>query len=121
MLRHKKLVARLFMLTVLLSSLGFVALTPNTQIALAAPCCSSCPIPPGEVEPTPQEYCTSECGASSGPCYNSCISSVYNCWQRCVNCGGGTGGCGVSCGSDEDCMGYGTGLECGFCIQGICQ
>jgi hypothetical protein len=84
MLRHKKLIARLFMLAILVSCLGFVALSPNTRIAVAAPCCSTCPIPPWEVEPTPQEYCTNQCGASSGPCYNSCLNSVYNCWAHCV-------------------------------------
>lgn len=121
MLRHRRLTVRLCVLAVLLLCLGFVSLTPSTRTALAAPCCSSCPIPPGQVEPTPQEYCTSQCGASSGTCYNSCLNSVYNCWARCVNCDGGSGGCGVSCSSDEHCMGYGTGSVCGFCIQGTCQ
>lgn len=117
MLRHKKLIARLFMLTILLSCLGFVALTPNTKIALAAPCCSSCPIPPGQVEPTPQEYCTSQCGASSGSCYNSCISGVYNCWQRCVSCGGGPGG--AACFNDFDCP-YSAVYGAGSCVNDTC-
>lgn len=98
MLRHKNLFARLAVLAVLLSCLVVVAFTPNTQPVLAAPCCESCPIPPGEVEPSPQDYCTNQCGASSGSCYNSCISSVYNCWRNCRSCsGGGGGGGGEAC------------------------
>ena len=74
MLRRKKLFARLAVLAVLLSCLGFVVLTPNTQTVLALPCCETCPIPPGEIEPTPQEYCTDQCGASSGSCYNNYVN-----------------------------------------------
>ncbi len=86
MRRQKKLIARLFMLAVLLSCLGFVALTPNTQTVLAAPCCSTCPLPPpGEI--TPEEFCADQCQGQPSSCYQNCLNSVYNCWAHCsISC-----------------------------------
>ena len=77
------LIKKLSILAILLFCLGFVAFTPTTTTVQAAPCCSTCPIPPGEPEPTPQEYCANQCGVKSGPCYNQCLNQVYSCWQWC--------------------------------------
>jgi hypothetical protein len=98
------LMKRLSILAILVLCLGFLTFTPGTtESAYAAPCCNDCPIPPSEVDPTPQEVCAAQCGASSGSCYNSCLNSVYSCWAHCVNCGGGGGNCGV-CYSNLDCL-----------------
>lgn len=83
MKRNLNLLKKIGILSVLCLCLGFALVSSNTQLVAAAPCCSDCPIPPGEVEPTPQEYCTAQCGASSGSCYNLCINRVYSCWQWC--------------------------------------
>jgi hypothetical protein len=78
------LVKRLGILTILVCALGFVMFAPATQSALARPCCSSCPIDPFDpFAPSPEDYCTQQCGSGSGTCYNQCINSVFNCWHVC--------------------------------------
>jgi hypothetical protein len=77
------LIKRLGILAVLVFCLGFVMFAPGTsQTVAAAPCCSECPVPPGS-DISPFDYCTDQCGASSGSCYNSCINQVHNCWRWC--------------------------------------
>jgi hypothetical protein len=113
------LIKRLGILAFLLVCLGFVTFMPNTtRTALAAPCCSDCPLPPSQAEPTPSEFCADYCGARSGSCYNSCLSDVYSCWQICSMSCSGDGGCGRSCTNDLGCLGGGS--SCTFCIQGHC-
>ena len=78
------LVKRLGILAVMLFALGFVALAPATQQALARPCCTDCavnPLDPGG--DTPESYCENQCGSNSGSCYTSCVNSIYSCWRWC--------------------------------------
>ena len=78
------LVKRLGVLAILLFCLGFVMFAPNaTQNARASECCSECAIPPGQAEPTPQEYCQDLCQVRNGPCVTACINDILNCWQWC--------------------------------------
>lgn len=84
MRNNLSLVKRLGVLSVLVFCLGFVMFAPNTaQNAMAARCCSECPIPLGQVEPTPEEYCQDQCQVRNGPCFDACVGSVYGCWRTC--------------------------------------
>ena len=115
MIRRKTLFARLAILAVVLSCLGFAALTPNTQTALSRPCCEECnvPIPPEEGSPSACDYCIDQCGgATYGTCYDTCLSDIYTCWRSCESCSGGgdgggscAGGCpiGTFCAADNTC------------------
>jgi hypothetical protein len=89
MTKYIGLVKRLSILAVLLVCFGFVLFSGETRNVSAAPCCEECGVPRGgNIAP----YCQSECGASSGSCYNSCVNGVRSCWRVCVTCGGGGGG-----------------------------
>jgi hypothetical protein len=83
MKKNLSLLKRIGILSILCFCLGFVAITNNTQTASAAPCCSTCEVPLFEDE---FAYCENYCGASSGTCYNSCLTRVRRCWQICWNC-----------------------------------
>lgn len=78
------LIKRLAILAVLVVSFGFVAGIPTAQATTAAPCCSQCPLDPEDFSQTPQEFCTDQCGAGSGTCYNECLNGVYSCWAWCI-------------------------------------
>lgn len=80
MKRNLSLLKRIGVLSVLCFCLVFVAVSSSPQSVGAAPCCSSCPVYPGDDEYT---YCENQCGASSGTCYDQCLRRVYNCWGVC--------------------------------------
>ena len=81
------LLKRLGILAILVFCLGFVMFASDkTQAALAAPCCSDCDVPPFGEDPTAEEYCADQCGASSGSCYNLCLNRIHNCWAHCIFC-----------------------------------
>lgn len=61
---------------------GFVfVLSDNTQNVQAAPPCSSCP---GSSPADVYFVCASECGATSGSCFDDCVFWGDNCWRSCV-------------------------------------
>jgi hypothetical protein len=88
---------KIFILSFLIVGLVFVVSTDKTtEPVFASECCENCPVPPGSLISI-EDYCTSECGASSGSCYTYCRNRAYNCWSHC----------------DMDCSGGGMGQRCG--------
>lgn len=79
------LLRKLSILATLLFCLSWIGFSTDTQSAAALrPCCSECPVPPGDLTTTPQAYCQDQCGATSGSCYSACIIEVNNCQHWCL-------------------------------------
>lgn len=94
-----KILRKVLILTFLIIGLVFVESNNKiTESVQAAECCESCPVPPGD---SILNYCTAECGSSSGTCYTFCYNNARNCQRHCVSCGGGSGG---QCVTDNDCI-----------------
>jgi len=109
-----RILRKFAILAILSLALLYVISDKNvSQPVLAAQCCSDCPVVPGSGV-SPFDYCSAQCGAGSGTCYDQCLNGVYYCWAHCVSCGGGGGG--AECNSDADCN-----VVAGYvCVNGFC-
>lgn len=77
---------KVLILTFLLVGLVFVGSSGSVQQAAPVRCCEDCAhdrsVPYGDDEAA-YSYCTAQCGASSGTCFNNCRNSIYSCWSTC--------------------------------------
>lgn len=77
-----KIGRKMVLLGALLIAFGVVMYSDSFNPPVkAAPCCSSCEVSPFDGDEI--TYCENYCGASSGSCYNSCITRIHNCWRWC--------------------------------------
>lgn len=104
----KKIISRLTILFLLIVGLYFVSFDFPIKVEAEA-CCESC-----EAQ---EARCEALYNAGS-PAYMSCVRTVIGCLNNCTYCGSGGGGIGsISCTSNIQCVGVGSGQ----CINNICQ
>ena len=105
MKKHSNLIARFCVLAILLTSLWYVLLSPQTQVVHAYRCCETCP---GSYPGDPSD-CEWQCGSDEA-CFQSCMAHQNTCWYSCRFCDGGGGECNGSIPCDPSYT----------CVNGYC-
>lgn len=81
-----KILRKMLILFFLIVGLVLTISGGNARQVAASKCCSFCvrdgSVPYADVVAA-NDYCTNQCGASSGTCFNSCMNGIYSCWSTC--------------------------------------